>query len=43
MNKKYIADTIEISGEFLDSASNAGTSGQLLSSTGTGAQLPLLQ
>jgi hypothetical protein len=38
MNKKYIADTIEISGEFLDSASNAGTSGQLLSSTGTGTQ-----
>jgi len=38
MAKKYIADVIEISGEFLDSSSNAGTSGQLLSSTGTGTQ-----
>jgi hypothetical protein len=38
MAKKYIADVVEISGEFLDSASNAGTSGQLLSSTGTGTQ-----
>jgi hypothetical protein len=38
MAKKYIADVVEISGEFLDSSSNAGTSGQLLSSTGTGTQ-----
>jgi hypothetical protein len=38
MAKKYIADVVEITGEFLDSASNSGTSGQLLSSTGTGTQ-----
>ena len=35
MSKKYITDVIKIDGQLLDSNGSAGTSGQVLSSTGT--------
>lgn len=35
MSKKYITDNIKIDGQLLDGSGSAGTSGQILSSTGT--------
>ena len=35
MSKKYITDVIKINGQLIDGNGSAGTSGQVLSSTGT--------